>query len=117
MEAIHPLETVARQRTIDLTTFGRRSGRPRTVEIWWFHFEEKYIVTGTPGRRDWLANVRANPRVTVSAAGHRLEAVAGEVADESFRRRFFRQPEARWYSSQAGYERLVAEAPMIELTF
>lgn len=110
-------ELLAAHRTVDMTTFGRRSGEPRTVEIWWFHFEGRFIVTGTPGPRDWLANVRADRRVIVEVAGLTVEATAREVADRDFRSRFFAHSHARWYSSQAGYERLVAEAPMIELDF
>src|SRR5690554_3916774 len=103
-----------------MITFGRRTGLARTVEIWWFWFEDRFIVTGTPGPRDWLANVRANPRVVVEVAGLLVEGTAREITDLEFRRRFFSapdNPEARWYTTQAGLERLVAESPMIELEF
>lgn len=111
-------ETLARHRTIDMTTFGRRTGLPRTVEIWWFNFEDRFIVTGTPGPRDWLANVRTDPRVVIQVPGLRVEATAREVDDLELKRRFFSapaNPEARWYTTQAGLERLVGESPMIEL--
>ena len=45
-----------------------------------------------------------------------LPATAVEVTDPPFRRRFFTQPETSWYGSQAELDRLVAEAPMVELT-
>ena len=54
--------------TIDFTTIGRNSGQPRTIEIWWFHVDGRFIITGTPGTRDWLANIRANPAVVISVA-------------------------------------------------
>ncbi len=108
---------LARHRTVDMTTIGRQSGEPRTIEIWWFHFEGRFIVTGTPGRRHWLANLRADPRVVVEVADMRLEATAAEIADEAFRRRFFTASEPRWYRSQADLDRLVSEAPMVELEF
>jgi hypothetical protein len=60
---------LAAVRTIEITTTGRRSGRPARVEIWWFHFENRFIITGTPGRRDWLANLEADPRIVVHALG------------------------------------------------
>lgn len=108
---------LAQVRTIDLTTYGRRTGLPRRVEIWWFHVEERFIVTGTPGRRDWLANVRSDPRVTVGVLGLDIEAAAVEVTDPHFRRRVFTHRETRWYSSQAELDRLVETAPMIEIFF
>lgn len=102
-------------RTIDFTTFGARSGNPSRVEIWWFEVDGHLIITGTPGPRDWLANVRANPNVLVHVNGFDIEATAVEVVDEEFRRAVFEQPDTRWYSSQAELERLVSEAPMIEI--
>jgi deazaflavin-dependent oxidoreductase (nitroreductase family) len=103
------------QRTIDLTTYGRQSSLPRRIEIWWFHIEGRFIITGTPGRRDWLANVRANPEVIVHAAGHDLPGTAVEVTDPDFRRRVFGERLTRWYSSQAEMDSLVGSAPMIEV--
>ncbi len=110
-------DRLARHRTVDMTTIGRKSGEPRTIEIWWFRFEHRFIVTGTPGRRDWLANVRADPRVVIEVEDLRVEATALEVSDAEFRRRFFHSTDPRWYRTQAGLDRLVDEAPMISLEF
>jgi deazaflavin-dependent oxidoreductase (nitroreductase family) len=51
--------------TIDITTTGRRSAEPRRVEIWMLDIDGRFFITGTPGPRDWLANLRANPSLTV----------------------------------------------------
>lgn len=106
-------------RTIELTTYGRRSGQPSRIEIWWFTFEDRFIVSGTPGRRDWLANIGADSRVVVHANGSSFSGNAVAVTDQQMRRRFFRSDvtEVRWYTSQAELETLVAQAPMIEITF
>jgi deazaflavin-dependent oxidoreductase (nitroreductase family) len=106
---------LARIRTIDLTTLGRRSGRPATVEIWWFHSEDRFIVTGTPGRRDWYANVLANPTVQVRARSEEYQGRAKVVNDREFRQRFFTDGAARWYSTQSQLNSLVERAPMIEI--
>ncbi|HJR87163.1 MAG TPA: nitroreductase/quinone reductase family protein [Acidimicrobiia bacterium] len=106
---------MASQRTVDLTTIGRQSGRPRRIEIWWFWFEGRFIITGTPGRRDWLANIRANPAVTIHTRMGELAGIAHEVRDLAYRRRFFQADETRWYSTQSGLDSLVAEAPMVEI--
>lgn len=111
------IETLAGTRTVDLTTIGRRSGQPRTIEIWWFHVDGRFIITGTPGRRDWLANVRADPRVTISAADGAFPGTAIEIDDEHFRRRVFTDPQIGWYRTQAELDHLVATAPMIEVSF
>lgn len=106
---------LARHRTIDLTTIGRRSGDPRRIEIWWFQVNGRFVITGTPGRRDWLANVRSSPEVTVHVGGQDLPGRAFEITDPVFRRTVFSQEETRWYASQAEFDRLVSEAPMIEV--
>jgi deazaflavin-dependent oxidoreductase (nitroreductase family) len=109
--------TLAAQRTIDLTTRGRRSGRPRRVEIWWFHVEGRFIITGTPGRRDWLANIHADESVVIHVNGEDLPARAVPVDDLEFRRRFFTRPSTSWYSTQSELDHLVATAPMVEILF
>lgn len=106
---------LSQTRTIDLTTYGRRSGLPRTVEIWWFHVDGRFVITGTPGRRDWLANVRRRPDVVIGVSGAEIDATVREVDDREFRRRVFTHRETRWYSSQAELDRLVQTAPMIEV--
>lgn len=108
-------EDLAAVRTIDLTTFGRKTGQPRRVEIWWFAVGGRLIITGTPGRRDWLANVRANPRVVIGVNGVEIQATAREVEDPEFRELVFTQRETRWYSTQSELRRLVETAPMIEI--
>jgi deazaflavin-dependent oxidoreductase (nitroreductase family) len=113
------LARLAAVRTVEITTVGRRSRRPARIEIWWFHFEDRFVITGTPGRRDWLANVRADPRIVVHALGHDHQATTSFVEDLAFRRRFFAQsnPEVHWYTTQAGLADLVSTAPMIEVRF
>ena len=111
------LDRLAGTRTVDLTTIGRRSGEPRTVEIWWFHVDGRFIITGTPGRRDWLANVRADPGVVVSDRVGSYRGTATEIDDVEFRRRVFQDPQIGWYATQAELDQLVGSAPMIEVSF
>ncbi len=108
-------EELARHLTIDLTTIGRRSGKPSRIEIWWFHVDGRFVITGTPGARDWYANVLANPNVIVHVDGHDLPARADPVRDPVFRAKVFDNPSTRWYSTQAQRQRLIDESPMVEI--
>ena len=101
--------------TVDFTTIGRSSGLPRTIEIWWFHVEGRFIITGTPGPRDWLANVRQDPSVVISSAHAEFAGTAVEIDDRSFRRTVFRHPNTDWYTTQAELSALIETAPMIEV--
>lgn len=50
----------------DITTTGRKTGKPRRIEIYFHHFDGDFILTGRPGfKRDWMANLLANPQFTL----------------------------------------------------
>ncbi|MFI0350408.1 nitroreductase/quinone reductase family protein [Actinomadura sp. 9N407] len=55
----------ARERTVDITTTGRRSGRPRRIEIWFYRAGGAIYLSGLPGERSWYANLRARPAFTL----------------------------------------------------
>ena len=55
---------LARDRTIDITTQGRKTGQLRRTEIWFHNIDGQMYITGTPGRRDWYANMLAYPAFT-----------------------------------------------------
>jgi deazaflavin-dependent oxidoreductase (nitroreductase family) len=106
--------------TIDITTTGRRSGRQRRIEIWMLDVDGRFFITGTPGPRDRLANVRARPNLVVHLkrrAQIDLEARAKPVEDPETRRRVLEHLNARWYRTQSLIDELVATSPMIEVTF
>jgi deazaflavin-dependent oxidoreductase (nitroreductase family) len=105
--------------TIDITTTGRRSGQPRRIEIWMLDVDGRFFITGTPGPRDWLANLRSDPRLVIHLDGPSAISTLGRspVTDEVTRRRVLEHLSARWYLSQSALADLVAAAPMVEVTF
>lgn len=111
------IDRLAACRTIEITTTGHRSGRPVRIEIWWFRFEGRFIITGTPGPRDWLANLQADPRLIVHALGQDHPATTRPATDRDFRHRFFGQStaEVAWYRSQTDLNDLIDNAPMVEV--
>ena len=106
--------------TVDITTNGRRTGQPRRLEIWLLCVDDRFFITGTPGPRAWLANLRADPTMTVHLKQRvhaDLPARAEVVDDEATRRLVVSDPAASWYRGQAPLEKLLAESPMVELFF
>lgn len=110
------IDELASIQTIDLTTIGRISGEPRRIEIWWFHVNGQFVITGTPGPRDWYANVLNNPEVIVHVGDHTIDATAVPIEDEPTRRAVLTSQKTSWYTTQAELEDLVEQAPMIEIT-
>ena len=112
---LHLLRTA---NTVDITTTGHRTGRPHRIEIWMFEIDGLFIITGTPGPRSWLANLRADPRLTVHLPdGHDIPATATPVADGTLRRRVFAADATWWYRTQTSVADLVANSPMVVLDF
>lgn len=61
-----------------LTTVGRVSGRPHTIEIWFVvHEGSVWLLTEPDGGTDWVRNLRREPRV-----GLRLGAVESDARAE-----------------------------------
>jgi deazaflavin-dependent oxidoreductase (nitroreductase family) len=59
-----------RHSVIDLTTVGRVSGRPHTIEIWFAYRESTiYLLSGGGVRSDWVRNLIRSPEVRVRAGG------------------------------------------------
>lgn len=91
--AIGPSST-ARERTVDITTIGRRSGQPHRIETWFYRADGAVYLSGMPGRRGWAANLRAHPEFTFHfkhGVQADLPARATEVTDEVERRRIVTQ--------------------------
>lgn len=107
--------------TCDLSTIGRRSGCWRRVEIWYVVVDGRMVVTGTPGARHWLANLRANPHAVVHLRdpARDLAVLAQEVTEEGNRRRIVAeawhlQP---WYAEQVySMDDWVQDSPMVMIT-
>ena len=107
--------------TVDITTTGRRSGEPRRIEIWIVRVRDSIVIGGTPGRRDWLANLRADPSITVhfKERGELVDVpgTAAEIVDHTRRREIWEHRSTHWYRTQTSSEELIAAAPTVEVHF
>ena len=85
----HVLDALEQGGVVDITTTGRTTGLPRRIEIYFHHFDGGYFITGRPGhKRDWLANLTANPEFT-------LHVKRGAKADLSAKASAITNPEER----------------------
>ncbi|HZQ24265.1 MAG TPA: nitroreductase family deazaflavin-dependent oxidoreductase [Terriglobales bacterium] len=48
-----------------LTTRGRKTGRPREIEIWFTHYYGRFYIIAEFQQSQWVQNLRANPDVQI----------------------------------------------------
>ena len=110
---------------IDITTLGAKTGSSRRIEIVFHHFDGNYYITGRPGaKRDWLANMNANPTFTIHVkrgATANFIAKAVEIVDNDRRAEvLYRILTESWDNEPAKARhilpRWVEEAPLVEFT-
>jgi len=109
---------LARGGTIDITTIGRASGRPRRIEIVFHNIGGRIYISGIPSprRRSWLANLEAQPAFTLHLKGAvraDLPARARIIDDEAERRRILPAVARNWRRNDV--ERMVQQSPLIEV--
>jgi len=76
------LTTLAAESFCYVTTTGRVTGRPHTIEIWFLvHDGEVWILNGGGNRSDTVRNVRANSGVQL-CIGESTSAASARVVDD-----------------------------------
>ena len=107
-------QALRRQRTVEITTIGRRSGRPRRIETWRYRAAGRFWLTGSPGARDWYANVLAHPEFTLHVDGLDFRVRGRAVTDPGERARVFGEivPTLSWANS---LESWIAGSPLVEI--
>jgi deazaflavin-dependent oxidoreductase (nitroreductase family) len=112
-------------RVIDITTTGRKTGDPRRIEIWYHRVDDRFFITGSPGRpRGWYANLVAEPAFTFhlkESATADLPATARPVTDAAEREALFDRilPPLGDFISKPGQEPAawLADSPLVEVSF
>jgi deazaflavin-dependent oxidoreductase (nitroreductase family) len=106
--------------TVDITTTGRKSGKPRKLEIVSHKIDGRIYISGMPfpRRRSWLANLDANSHMTFHLKGKLradLPATARVIEDEAERREILPHIARNW--GRKDLETMVEQSPLIEVTF
>jgi hypothetical protein len=123
------VRSLLEERTVDIVTTGRRSGTPRTTEIWTTVVDGQTYICGTPNAskpgverqpRDWLANLVATPDFVVrlkSSVQVDLPARAERVDDLDERRKVLTAPETEYYRNAVSLDAALAHSPMVRVRF
>ena len=103
---------------MDITTIGRRSGRPRRIELVFHNIDGRILISGRPGfPRSWVANLKANPRFTFHlkrGIQADLRATGRVITDRQERERLIPPIAAGWRYDPT---LMIASSPLVEVTF
>jgi deazaflavin-dependent oxidoreductase (nitroreductase family) len=76
------LDDVGEESFAYVTTRGRRTGRPHTIEIWFgVNGGRAYLLSGGGDRSDWVRNIRVDPKVSLRIGDRTWSAIARVVID------------------------------------
>ncbi len=112
-------QALEHDRVIDITTLGRKSGKHRRIEIWIHYIEGEYYIAGSPGKRDWYANLIVNPQFTVhlkTSMQKDLRAEATLIQGETERRKLF-EVLALKIRSDSDIEEWLTSSPLVQVKF
>jgi deazaflavin-dependent oxidoreductase (nitroreductase family) len=99
-------------RTIDITTTGRKTSQPRRMEIWYRRINDRVFITGMPGTRSWLANLYANPEFSFHLSeGEHMPARARVITDAAEHTQVLAQLLDDPFSTE--FEEWVANSPLV----
>jgi deazaflavin-dependent oxidoreductase (nitroreductase family) len=85
-----------------LTTTGRKTGRPREIEIWFVEGDGRFYILAEHGyKAHWVQNILANPRVHVRIGDQQSNGLArgldpDQDADAYLRARQFAREKYGW---------------------
>jgi deazaflavin-dependent oxidoreductase (nitroreductase family) len=111
---------IENDRTVDITTTGRNSGEPRRIEIWRYRYDGRTFLSGSPGTRDWYANLRVNPEFTFHLKGSTqadLAAVARPITEQAERREVIQGILEDLGRGTGNVDEWVARSPLVEVEF
>ena len=70
----------------DLTTTGRKTGRPRTVELRLVYYNGSYYASSSKIKgKHWCQNMIKTPPVELNVKGKKLSCIARQVTDDKLR--------------------------------
>lgn len=108
-----------KDRTVDISTLGWRSGQWRRIEIWFHYINGRIFLTGIPRPRGWYANVLRNPAIYFhlkESLQIDLAATARPITDSSERQEILGSVKLIWYHQRSNsIDAFIHDAPLVEV--
>ena len=114
-------KALAEDLVVDITTRGRMSNEPRRIEIWLHELDGRYFITGSPGKRNWFANLVADPGITVHLKKSHTADLKGEafpILDRSRKRSVLTSAKTlNDYVKEENLDDWLDRSPLVEVVF
>ena len=81
------LRQVAGKQTTRLTHYGRKTGKPHEVTIWFVLDGDRLYIGTANVKRQWVRNVQKTPKIRLSMGGETFEGIARFLTDRGERER------------------------------
>ena len=113
------LAAIAKRSTIELTTTGRKTGKPHTKPIWFVVDGGKIVVqAGKDGKTDWYQNLLAKPEAEARQSEYAFRVRATPLVDaarvEAIHQLFLSKYTSAWLLSFVGSS--IGRGKPVELT-
>jgi len=82
-DVLNRLRRVAGKQTTRLTHYGRKTGKPHEVTIWFVLDGDRLHIGTANVKRQWVRNVQKTPQVKLSIGGETFEGTARFLTDRS----------------------------------
>jgi deazaflavin-dependent oxidoreductase (nitroreductase family) len=79
------LRKVGDRQTLSLTHYGRKSGRPYEVTIWYLVDKDGLYLISANAARSWVRNVRARPAISLRVGNEVFNGNVREITDRQER--------------------------------
>jgi deazaflavin-dependent oxidoreductase (nitroreductase family) len=93
------LHRVGDKQTLRLTHYGRKSGRPYEVTIWYMVDDDRLYLGSANGARNWVRNVKARPAVSLRVGDEVFNGDVRVITDKQEREKVSGLVERKyWYA-------------------
>lgn len=97
LKAMTHLKQFAQRLTLTLTHYGRKTGKPYNVTIWFIVNGDKVYLATANKSRQWVRNVQKTPQVKLSIAGETFDAKARFITDRAEHERVLRMVRRKYW--------------------
>jgi deazaflavin-dependent oxidoreductase (nitroreductase family) len=82
-DTLNRLRSVAGRHTLTLTHYGRKTGKPHDVTIWFVLANERFYIGTAKVNRQWVGNVQNTPKIRLSIGGETFDGNARFLTDRA----------------------------------